>query len=253
MGGEFCVVCGRTDRTLEDGVCPECYADRHPLLEVVGSPTVTICPGCGARPIRDRWEPSGSGSFLGASDLNPLLKPHAEVGIRRVHWNEVGADSQSRSYEGEATVRFRGLERTVPVHLKVRVISKSCPDCSRKAGHFYTAQIQLRGPESRLPPKARELRARLLSAWEAVLPEARAEWRAALSWAEEKPEGWDFFLTDTVAARSLGRLLKDRLHGTLKESATLWGRKDGHDVYRVTVCVRVPSAGRTKAVPAEAD
>ncbi len=129
----------------------------------------------------------------------------------------------------------------MPVAITVRVDAITCPTCSRKAGHFYTAQIQLRGPEGRLSSGARQRRARLMSAWEAILPEARSEWRTALSWGEEKPEGWDFFLTDTLAARNLAKLMKHRLGATLKESATLYGRKDGHDIYRVTICLRVPS------------
>jgi nonsense-mediated mRNA decay protein 3 len=122
----------------------------------------------------------------------------------------------------------------------VHVEAQTCPTCSRRAGHFYTAQIQLRGPEGRLHAGARQRRARLMSAWEAILPEARSEWKNALSWAEEKPEGWDFFLTDTLAARNLAKLMKHRLDASSKESATLYGRKDGHDVYRVTICLRVP-------------
>jgi nonsense-mediated mRNA decay protein 3 len=152
--------------------------------------------------------------------------------------------------------RFRGVERTVPVAITVGVEAITCPSCSRRAGHFYTAQIQLRGPEGRLPSGARHRRARLISAWEAVLPEARSEWKSSLSWGEEKPEGWDFFLTDTLAARNLARLMKRRLGATLKESATLYGRKDGHDIYRVTICLRVPLVeGRNgpSAEPAEGE
>jgi len=249
VAAEFCVDCGRADAPVEDGLCANCFAERHALVAVAEAATVTLCPSCGSRKHGERWDPSNAGRLLGKDDLNPFLRPLDEVGIRRVQWTEVGHDARSRMYEGEATVRFRGAERAVPLKLSVRLIGQTCPNCSRKAGHFYTAHIQLRGPEGRLPPGARRLRARLKGAWDAVLPEARAEWRNALSWAEEKPEGWDFYLTDTTAARNLGRLLKDRLHGTMKESATLWGRKDGQDVYRVTICVRVPSVGTEPDAP----
>jgi nonsense-mediated mRNA decay protein 3 len=241
VSNEFCVVCGRTDRPLDEGVCPDCFADRHALVRAAKGATVTLCPTCGSRESRGRWIPSEAGKFLGAEDLSPFLDPHPEAGIPRVHWTEVGAEANHRSYEGEVTVRFRGIERVVPVELQVKVIARTCPDCSRKAGHFYTAQIQLRGPEGRLPPGARNLRARLRSAWDAVIPDAKPSWRKALSWGEELPEGWDFFLTDTLAARAIGKLMKHRLNASVKESATLWGRKDGRDVYRVTVCIRLPA------------
>ncbi|MCI4366909.1 MAG: 60S ribosomal export protein NMD3, partial [Thermoplasmata archaeon] len=206
---------------------------------------------CGSRKAGERWIPSTAGRFLGKEDLQPFLKPLDGVGIRRIEWTEVDSAPGTRSYKGEALTRFRGVERNVPVAMTVHVDAITCPTCSRRAGHFYTAQIQLRGPEGRLSSGARQRRARLMSAWEAVLPEARSEWKKALSWGEEKPEGWDFFLSDTLAARNLAKLMKHRLGATLKESATLYGRKDGHDIYRVTICLRVPVPSERNRSPEE--
>jgi nonsense-mediated mRNA decay protein 3 len=249
LAAEFCVVCGRTDLPLEDGLCTECFAARNRLVDVDPEARITLCPICGSRKHRDLWQPSRTGTFLGSEDLNPFLRPLPEVGIRKVDWEEVGAEANARIYEGVAKVRFRGSEREIPLALRVKIIGTTCPTCSRKAGHFYTAQIQLRGPDGRLPPGARRLRERLRSAWEAVLPEAKPEWRDALSWAEELPEGWDFFVTDTLAARGLAKLFKLRAGAKVKESATLWGRKDGRDVYRVTVLIRLPLPDRPDEVP----
>ena len=241
MEGDFFVVCGRTDRPVSDGLCAECFAGRHPLVGVVDHPTVTLCPVCGSRKDGERWIPSGTGKMLGKEDLVKFLRPLDEVGIRKVLFTEVGREANTRRYDGVVTARFRGEERELPVELAVRVNAQTCPSCSRKAGHFFVAQLQLRGPEGRLPSGARQRRERLRAAWESVFPEAKADWKNALSWAEERPEGWDFFLTDTTAARNLAKLLKDRLGGTTKESATLYGRKDGQDVYRVTICLRIPN------------
>jgi hypothetical protein len=43
--------------------------------------------------------------------------------------------------------------------------------------------------------------------------------------------------------------MKRRLRATLNESASLWGRKDGREVYRVTFCLRLPRPGSTTAKP----
>lgn len=241
MSGEFCVVCGRTDRPLTDGECADCYAKRVPLVTAPERPVIVLCPTCGSRYVGQHWEPSESGSRLTASDLTPLLLPREEVGIRRVRWTETGGHALQRQLEGAVDVRFRGTERTVPVQLVVRVEHRTCPTCSRKSGRYYTAIIQLRAEEEGPRETGRARRERLAASWDAVLPEARPTWRAALSWGEALPEGWDFYLTDTIAARALGRFMKQRLGAQLKESATLYGRKDGRDLYRVTICLRVPS------------
>lgn len=240
MPGEFCVVCGRTDVPLVDGLCADCFARRTPLVRSAEAPVVVLCPTCGARKVSQHWERAGAPVTLTGEDLVPFLLVHPDVGVRRVRWTETGANPMVREIEGDVDLRFRGTERHERVALTVRVQHHTCPDCSRRSGHFYTSVIQLRGPEGRLRGAARVLRERLLSRWDRVLPDARAEWRRALSWKEERPEGWDFYLTDTLAARALARLMKERLSAELKESATLWGRRHGEDVYRVTFCLRIP-------------
>jgi nonsense-mediated mRNA decay protein 3 len=240
MAGAFCVVCGRTDVPIEEGVCADCYAKHHPLVTAREQATVVLCPTCGARKVGRHWEGQGRTSLLGAEDLMPFLVPHPEVAIRRVEWTDESVHPLLRTIEGVVSVRFRGKERQELVRFTVKVVHQTCTDCSRKTGHFYTALIQLRASEEAGREKPAERRARLLRRWEEGMKDARAEWRHALSWYEERPEGLDFYLTDTTAAKALARWLKSRLAATLKESATLYGRKDGHDVYRVTFCLRVP-------------
>ncbi len=252
MAAEFCVVCGRTDRPLTDGQCAECFADHHTLLTARSPSKLILCPTCGARKVGEHWERSGASSLLSAEDLAPFLEPDPEVAVRRVGWRESGKNPLLRDLSGEALVRVRGIERTVPVKLEVRIQHHTCPECSRRSGHFYTAILQLRGPEERIRGNARELRMRLAELWDAVIPEARPEWRRAMSWREERPEGWDVFLTDTIAARGLAKLAKTRLDARVKESASLYGRKDGQDLYRVTFCLRIPGAARAPPARREA-
>lgn len=246
MPPEFCVVCGRTDRPLAEGVCAECYAATHELLGVVPAPRVVLCPTCGARQVGQHWERRGAPPILGAEDLAPLLRPHPEVGVRHVAWTETGGNPMLREVEGVAELRFRGTERTSVVRLSVKVEHRTCPECSRRSGHYYTALLQLRSEVGERHEPARALRERLAGVWDSVYAELAPSWQRAFSWREELPEGWDFYLTDTPAARAAARFLKARLGATLKESATLWGRRNGEDVYRVTFCLRLP-AGLVRA------
>lgn len=253
MDGEFCVVCGRSDRPLTDGLCAPCFADRTPLVTAPEAPTITVCPTCGARKVGQHWERHGSNpSLLTNEDLMPLLVAHPEVGIRKANWQEISRDAVQRTLHGELLVRFRGIEKTVGVDLTVKQKVHTCPDCSRLSGHYYTALIQVRGESERLRGSSKELQRRLEASFEALLPELKAEWRKAMSWREALPEGWNYYLTDTLAARSIARLAKSRLGADLKESATLWGRKNGQDVYRVTFRLRIPDAGALRGPPRRA-
>lgn len=241
MAGEFCVVCGRTDRPVEEGLCPDCFAKRVALIEVPERSTIVLCPTCGARRLGQRWQGRGHSSALRADDLTPLLRPRPEVAVRSVDWTEIASTGLQKEFEGLVHLRLRGEERTASVRLPVNVEHRTCEECAHRAGHYFTATIQLRGPEEGDGERPAARRERLMTAWDGALSYARPEWRRALSWFEERPEGWDLYLTDTLAARALARMMKARLGGSLNESATLWGRKHGEDVYRVTLCLRVPA------------
>jgi nonsense-mediated mRNA decay protein 3 len=243
MSGEFCVVCGKVDVPVVDGVCAECAAKRVALLRVEGRPVVVLCPSCGARKVGQVWERAGASTLLTPEDLTPLLVVNPEAGIRKIRWTEGGLNPLLRQMEATVDVAFRGTRRTETVRLEVKIEHRTCLDCSRRTGHFYTAVIQLRAALDDPREKPRALRERLALQWERLMDDSRSSWKNSLSWNEELPEGWDFYLTDTLAARAIARLGKVRLKGTLKESATLWGRKNGQDVYRVTFCLRVPVDG----------
>jgi nonsense-mediated mRNA decay protein 3 len=201
---------------------------------------VTLCPHCGGREIGAHWDRQGTSAILTSEDLTPFLEVPDAVGVRRVQWDETSATATVREFVGRAEVRFRGIERVVEVPLSVRTVHKSCPECSRRSGKYYTATIQLRGPAEGRPEKAIPLRARLDEEWVRLVREMRPDWRKAVSWREELPEGWNCFFTDTLAARAVAKLAKQRYGASLKESSSLVGRKNGQDLYRVTFCLRFP-------------
>jgi nonsense-mediated mRNA decay protein 3 len=240
--GEFCVVCGRTGRPLTDGVCAECASERAELVALPRQIEVVLCPQCGARWSRGHWERAGASPVLTSEDLQPQLVVHPEVGIRSLSWEERSRRASIREITGEAKVRFRGIERTIPLSTSARVIARSCTECGRRSGHYYTALLQLRGEAAPRTRRPKELRQSLASVWQELVREARPDWRSAVGWREELREGWDVYFTDTLAARSVARLAKQRFGVPVTESASLFGRKNGQDVYRVTFCLRFPPA-----------
>ncbi|MGP8078480.1 MAG: NMD3-related protein [Thermoplasmata archaeon] len=235
---EFCVICGRTGRPLTDGLCADCAADRTTLVAVPEHAEVVLCPTCGARLLGRHWDRAGTTSILTAEDLAPFLTYHPEVGLRAVRWEELRSTATTRDLVGHARVAFRGVDREVELKVSVRTVHRTCTACSRRSGKYYTAIVQLRGSGDDRSERARELRARLETIWQAIVRESRNDWKTACSWREELPEGWNCFFTDTLAARSVARLARQKFGARVTESASLYGRKDGQDLYRVTFCLR---------------
>lgn len=238
--GEFCVVCGGEGVPLVEGVCSNCAARRLTLVTVVDSPTVILCPICGARKAGPLWSRQNSPTLLTAEDLNPLLRVHPEATLRRVDWTEVAHRPASRGYRAMVHLRFRDNEQVVELAVSVRVDRRPCVDCSRKTGHYYTSVIQVRTAEGGRHERAEERRERLALQWDAVARDGRPDWVRAISWREALPEGWDLYFTDTLMARAMAKHAKQRAGAELKESATLVGRRHGEDLYRVTFCLRFP-------------
>ncbi len=255
--GEFCVVCGRTGVPLTEGVCDACAAARVTLVRAPKQVEIVLCPQCGARWSRGHWERAGLSSVLSSEDLAPFLEFHPEAGVRTLHWEETARSRSLRELRGTARVRFRGIERDVPLALTARVVARTCTDCGRRSGRYYTARLQLRGEATPRTRRPKELRRQLGALWDRLRQESRADWRQAVAWREELPEGLDVFFTDTLAARAVARLAKQRFAAGLVESASLVGRKNGQDVYRVTFCLRFPAASLVEVAgpppaPAEA-
>jgi nonsense-mediated mRNA decay protein 3 len=56
---------------------------------------------------------------------------------------------------------------------------------------------------------------------------------------EKKKYGIDFYISSLQYVKVLATLLKNKFDGTLKYSTTLYGMKDGRQVYRLTVAFRM--------------
>jgi nonsense-mediated mRNA decay protein 3 len=120
----------------------------------------------------------------------------------------------------------------------VRLKRGSCQECSKQQGKYYEAILQVRGPERTLPSETEADIERLVSSRAASM---RKSSRAVfLSRTERVKGGLDFYFSTISSARTVARELQDSLCAGFKESSSLWGRRDGKDIYRMTFLVRLP-------------
>ena len=207
MTGEFCVVCGRTDVAVEDGVCADCFAKRHPLVTVpehaIGRPLPDV-RGAQARPATGRAGDAPRPSSA-PEDLYPFLEPHPEVAIRRVEWtDESGHPLPPGRSRGLSRCGSGGPSGPELVRFTVKVEHRTCTECSRRTGHFYTALIQLRAggrPRGKVPRVTGPPPARV----GVRLPEARSEWQRALSSVRGAARGRGTSISPTRSPRARSR------------------------------------------------
>ncbi|MDE1837963.1 MAG: hypothetical protein KGJ23_15280 [Euryarchaeota archaeon] len=241
-GATFCVQCGATSPPFLGALCLSCFTARTPLVVLPPYIDVVLCSTCGSRQVGNHWEKvrSDRPEEVRRSDLERSLSVTQPARLRRVSWEVSGHNPRLREVEAKVVVEVEGQEVEVPARTEVHIILHSCPDCSRRGGRYFTARIQLRAAEEGSPRDLREFKSWAYELWQAHLRACSEKQREAVSREEELKEGWDIFFADTAAARAVARSFKERVGASAKETASLWGMKNGREVHRLTFLLRLP-------------
>lgn len=237
----ICVDCGAESEGLIQGSCAACFAQQTPLLHVPDVVQLELCANCQARHVGAHWhdvEPDTPEEWLRAQAVEEACGVHHEVESVEVAVAERQLDERTFAFE----IQMTGHVQDVPVHAEaaaqLRRIRGVCDRCSRIAGGYYAAIIQLRATERDVT--AHELdRAHELVATELNRALDAGNRFAFIAKGGPMHGGWDYYVGDIDAARNVSRILKERLSAQVSETAKLVGRREGEDVYRVTFLVRI--------------
>jgi nonsense-mediated mRNA decay protein 3 len=138
----------------------------------------------------------------------------------------------------EGAIEGRPVKTEAEVEARIR--RETCDVCSRIAGGYYEAIVQVRA-QGRLPSK-KELQRCLKLADDVIVKAEKAGDRLAfVSDVMELPEGTDVYVGSTACGRQIARAIVDDMGGTIIESPKLVGAREGKGLYRVTFAVRLPS------------
>jgi nonsense-mediated mRNA decay protein 3 len=241
----FCVECGR-EGELIGSLCVECYSRRHAAASLPDHVDLALCAHCSAMQTDKGWEDVGSvreAATLAVEHALSLPKG-ASLSEARVRL----AEKDERNIEATAEVSFtlEGHEFERELRTIVRLKRGSCTECSKQQGRYYEAILQVRGQERDLDKPAQ--RAIQDTVAERVSGMRRSSREVFISKVEKVKGGLDFYFSTTPAARSIARELQETLCAEYKESSSLWGRRDGKDIYRMTYLVRLPGFGRGDVV-----
>lgn len=238
----FCVVCGGSD-PVADGECAACITRN---LEVARAPQkrvyVEVCRHCGAVPVRDGWRTPPSQLELVEQEAIGGVEVHPGVSELKI-----GVSVEQRDTDTFWTVvDLSGVYRKVPVEsevpVEVRIHGVSCPACSRRHGGYFEATLQLRREGD---GEVTEAEARAVDA--IVDEEVRrlGGLTGGLSYllkVEPVHDGFDYVFGTMAAARAVAKRLEKRFAGKAVETVTVHGRRDGRDIHRLTVALKIPLA-----------
>lgn len=247
----ICYRCGAEDELI-DGLCPICYAQEHPLIEVPDRVEVEVCHLCGSYKRKIWQTPKSEEAFEILNEIayyatkDAIKKKSVTVDVE-IYPEITQLPGGKRSkliipvhivakgrLPGEKEDRV--YEKDIEVHLKM----VQCPRCSRFMSNYYEATLQVRAMNRYLTEEEREELDNFVR--EELVKRLKKDRMAFISKFIPQKEGLDYQLGSVGAARNIAQRIKERYGGKITETATLVGvdRDSGKELYRVTVSVRIP-------------
>ncbi len=161
------------------------------------------------------------------------IKLHPEVS-----WYGLSLSARELDYKNyEVEVEVRGEVYDILFVQKKKILLRIhmayCDVCSRRVSGYYEAVIQIRGEEEKVEEITGEIRRRF-----------KEDPKAFILKEEEEREGRDFYVSNSKLAKKVIRELQNKYGGEIKETATLYTRKEGKDVYRMTYLLRLPQISK---------
>ncbi len=237
--GAFCIVCGAPPPLTSDRLCETCLRARVKLSTMPERIQQDRCSKCGFFEVRGRWTEIEGDSL-------------ADLRIRENLMVEDRSKQVSVSFAVESID-----ERTSRLHVDVGGVVEShefsdshsvllqtsnavCPTCTRKAGSYFEAVMQLRSAGRRLEEEELES---LRSTLDEMLSAMEPDPMFFISEEGKVTGGWDLKLGSKAMARRWARDLVRKFGGTVKETSTVIGANDGIEVSRLTLSYRKPAYG----------
>lgn len=234
----FCVECGKEEPIYKNGMCLQCYLKQAKFTKGPAIIDIFSCPRCESYKYKNTWlmEPFSEALRRHVKDafhIDPeLQQPRIEIDCKE----------QDRMYV--CIVRIIGSvggQTVMEEHsLTVRLKRTTCDVCSREAGGYYEAILQIRS-DKRAFSKT-ELHT-LRETVEKLVGQQQDSGKRGLFITdyEEKREGLDFFLSDKSTAFAIAKKIQEQYGGEFKQSASTAGMKDSKQLFRMTYLIRIPA------------
>ncbi len=234
----FCVECGKEGPIFRNGVCLSCYLKHTQFSKGPAILDITCCPRCSSYKNKNTWihEP-----------FHDILKRHIKDAFS-ISPEMKNVEIQTKCNEQNrvllCTVSISGFLQEYQIteqhSLTVRIRHNTCNICSREAGGYYEAIIQIRAEKRAFTDE--ELQT-FRSTVENIVEQHQKDGKRGLfiTDIDVKREGLDFFLSEKTTAFSIAKKLQEQFGGNFKQSASMVGMKDSREVYRMTYLVRIPA------------
>lgn len=222
---KFCPKCGKeTDQLYgnEKELCAECYTENYDLLDIPNVVELYVCSTCGRMRKQGDWIEE----YTLQEQLGALFEQFSEPGvdIELQYWEE----------DDRMFVRVHATKGEIEDYYdtELKIKKDQCKTCSKFHGGFFKVKMQLRGEDEEMGRIADRIADRAAE----VTNENRKNFLANI---EKDKNGYDFYFSTEKIAGEILKMLKSSYDAEVKRSYELIGEKDGQEVYRNVISVRL--------------
>ena len=233
---KFCPECGEIEtksQLLVRGLCRACFLKRNGMLEMYKGLEIIICPSCQSYLYRNKWCPKISVidevniKMIIKDMLDEKIKLREGVKITNKGITILGInETNPKKINVQLTLNgsIQGIKSKEDYTLGITITKSVCNACKKKNSSYYEAKIQIR-PKDNLILKL-------------VMDYIRA-YNIIVTKEDVRKFGIDLYLTNKKQLSGILTEVKKKFKVEVKISNTLYGRKDGKEVYRTTALVRL--------------
>ena len=234
---KFCPECGKLEsksQPLVNGLCRNCFLKNNPILERHKELKIVICPDCKSYLHQNKWHPKlSTNQELNLKEIISKIIPEKLKLQQEAKINSLDIIIEKSDDINPKKINIKLILNGVIQNLKskgeypLEVVKEEslCNLCKKKNSSYYEAKIQIR-------PKNEKMLGLIKDCLE-------RENRAIISKEEGSKFGYDLYLTDKSALSRIISEVKKAFNIEVKISNTLYGRKDGKEVFRTTALLRL--------------
>ena len=238
-GAAFCIACGSPPPLTSERLCENCLRTRTVFAQVSERIQQHRCAKCGMHEVEKRWVRIED-EELGELRLRENLGVTEGATAVTVDMAYQPIDDRTARLHVTVDGELEGYKFEDQHEVLLQTSNAVCPSCTRKAGAYFEATMQLRSAGRRLSEEElKDLRGTL----DELLDELESDPMFFVTKEGPVTGGWDLQLGSKALARTWARRLVRRFGGTTKETSTLVGMREGSEVTRLTLSYRKPAYG----------
>jgi nonsense-mediated mRNA decay protein 3 len=234
----ICIECGK-DTKLYHNLCEACFRSKKQFIKIPQVVDVKLCNHCGARERGKLWldvESVEAAIEAAVSDKVQIDDDYVESSNYKFKF-EYEDDNNLQVYL-TSTLWVEGLKLGSEDVIKVRLKPSVCNRCSKIAGDYYEAIVQIRAEDRELDPEELETSQELVET--EIGARQKNDRNIFISKMEKIHGGLDFYIGSTQGGRNVAKIIAAKFGGKISSHPSFAGHKDGHGIYRTTFLVKLP-------------